>query len=190
MSLLASNPLSRQFQTHPNAQLSTLTKNAKRRHICSFIHKNNETRNEPPRPTSLAQSFKLSGPTVLKDDSAPAVSQIMPWQIGSWSTPNTAVTDRLLQEPFSSQMWCSAPPIGKKSGLNSNVLVTRSVRRTNKQNNSKLRYHRKLVAVSTLKQRPGLGTRLRYHRKLAAASNSPATRFGNTITLPSQACGC
>ena len=41
---------------------------------------------------------------------------------------------------------------------------------------TRLRYHRKLVAV--------------YHRKLVAVSNLPATRFGDTITLPSQACGC
>ena len=37
-------------------------------------------------------------------------------------------------------------------------------------------------------QRRGLGTRLRYHRDLVAESNLPTTRFGDTITLPSQAC--
>ena len=39
-------------------------------------------------------------------------------------------------------------------------------------------------------QRRGLGTRLRYHRELVAERNLPTTRFGDTITLPSQACGC
>ena len=34
------------------------------------------------------------------------------------------------------------------------------------------------------------GTRLRYHRKLVAVSTLPAKRFGDTNTLPSQACGC
>ena len=47
---------------------------------------------------------------------------------------------------------------------------------------TRLRYHRKLVSVSNL--------RLRYHGKLVAGSKLPATRFGDTITLPSQACGC
>ena len=88
---------------------------------------------------------------------------------------------------------------------------------------TRLRYHRKLVAVSTLPagtripsqacgceqltseevwghdyhtmaclwhlapcQRRGSGTRLRYHRKFVAVSNLPVTRFGDTITLPWQ----
>ena len=36
-------------------------------------------------------------------------------------------------------------------------------------------------------QRRNLGIRLRYHRKFVAMSNLPATRFGDTITLASQA---
>ena len=55
---------------------------------------------------------------------------------------------------------------------------------------TRLRCHRKLAAVSSLKQRQGLGTRFRYHRKLVAVSKLPATRFGDTITLPLQAYGC
>ena len=39
-------------------------------------------------------------------------------------------------------------------------------------------------------QRRGLGTLSLYHRKLVAVCNLLATRFGDTITLPSQACGC
>ena len=46
------------------------------------------------------------------------------------------------------------------------------------------------LLLSAIYRRRGLGTRLRYHRKLVAVSNIPATRFGDTITLPSQACGC
>eukprot|EP00439_Symbiodinium_sp_Y106_P046995 s2112_g6.t1 len=32
-------------------------------------------------------------------------------------------------------------------------------------------------------------TRLSYHRKLVTVSNLPATRFGDTVTLPMQICG-
>ena len=39
------------------------------------------------------------------------------------------------------------------------------------------------------KQRRGLRSRLRYHRKLVAVSKILATRFEDTIELPSQACG-
>ena len=46
------------------------------------------------------------------------------------------------------------------------------------------------LLLSAIYRRRGLGTRLRYHRKLVAVSNIPATRCGDTITLPSQACGC
>ena len=35
-------------------------------------------------------------------------------------------------------------------------------------------------------QRRGSGTRLRYHRKFVAVSNLPVTRFGDTIMLPWQ----
>ena len=41
---------------------------------------------------------------------------------------------------------------------------------TRDEASGQLRYHRKLVAVSILPRRPGLGTRLRYHRKLLAVS--------------------
>ena len=42
--------------------------------------------------------------------------------------------------------------------------------------------------LGTTYPRRGLGTRLRYHRKLVAVINLPATRFGDTITIPSRAC--
>ena len=56
---------------------------------------------------------------------------------------------------------------------------------------TRLRYHRKLVAVSNLiSTRFGDRIGLRYHHKVVAVSNLPATWFGDTITLSSQACGC
>ena len=39
-------------------------------------------------------------------------------------------------------------------------------------------------------QRRCLGTRLRYLRRLVAVNYLPAKMFGDTIAIPSQACGC
>ena len=48
---------------------------------------------------------------------------------------------------------------------------------------TRLRYHRKLVAVSSLKQRRGLWTRLGYYRKLVAVCNLKQRRGSGTRLL-------